>query len=159
MDLEGQDAIADGADGCWRKARQGGLRCGATNDLLEQNSAQDTGQRQIIRSVFTKASEHALEDFGDLAGRQLELLGWPGWTNAPVHWADAAASGQPTGGIVNVAVEPPKPLLRKQRLAEDVGLLVGAGIDRLDAVFEGLDLATQGAGGLRLPGTQDSEAD
>jgi hypothetical protein len=63
------------------------------------------------------------------------------------------------GGVVDVAVETPEPLLREQRLGEDVGLLMGAGKDRLDAVIERLELEPQGAGGLRLPAAQHRKAD
>jgi hypothetical protein len=67
--------------------------------------------------------------------------------------------GEAVGGVVDVAVEAPEPLLREQRLGEDVGLLMGAGKDRLDAVIECLELEPQGVGGLRLPAAQDGKPD
>lgn len=62
------------------------------------------------------------------------------------------------GGLVNVAVEAPEPLLGEQPLGEDVGLLVGAGKDGFDAMIEALELMPQGAGGARLFRAQNGKA-
>lgn len=68
MDFEGEDAIAHGADNDRRAAQQGRLDCGKAGDLLEQEGAQDAGQRQVVRLGLAEAGEHAAQDLRDLAG-------------------------------------------------------------------------------------------
>lgn len=164
MNLETKDAVAQRPGGGWRAAQLTDFELGEARDLVEQEGAKGGGQRQVVLLGLAEAVEHVAQDVGDLAGRQLELgkrtlsslhRAWP-WAPVP---AERAVPGESVGGIVDVAVETPEPLLREQRLGVDVSLLMGARKDRLDAVIERLQLEPQGAGGLRLPAAQDGKAD
>jgi hypothetical protein len=59
------------------------------------------------------------------------------------------------GGVVDVAIEAPEPFLGEQLMSEDVCLLVGARIDRLDTAIDGLKLETQGEGKPVVVAAQD----
>lgn len=164
MDLETEDAVAQRPGGGRRAARGSGLERDEACDLLQQESTKGCGQRQVVLLGLAEAGEHVPQDVGNLAGRQLEL---GKRTRRSLHWswqrtggpAECTAAGEAVGCVVDVAVETPEPFLGEQRLGEDVGLLVGAGVDRLDAVIEGLELESQGACGLRLLGAQDGTTD
>ncbi|WP_316214062.1 hypothetical protein [Bradyrhizobium sp. SZCCHNR2032] len=50
------------------------------------------------------------------------------------------------GRVVDVAIEAPEPFLGEQLVSEDMCLLVGARIDRLDTAIDSLKLKPQGEG-------------
>ncbi|MBW5438460.1 hypothetical protein FXB41_27970 [Bradyrhizobium canariense] len=169
MDLEAEDAVAQRSDGGPHPPQVNDFERGEARDLLEQEGTQGGGERQIVLLALAEAGEHVAQDVSDLARCQLER--WAGRTKRRPHdtlhrawpWtatgAERAVPGEAVGRVVDIAVEAPKPLLREQRLGKDVGLLMGAGVNRLDAVTERLEFAAQGLGRSRLFRAQDGKPD
>ncbi|AWM05767.1 hypothetical protein [Bradyrhizobium symbiodeficiens] len=116
MDFQGKDAITHRSDGDWRAAQAGGFACGEACDLLMQDGAKHSGHRQIVLLRLTEALKHAAQYLRDLARRQFEpaqMLERPRkqTLERAVIRRERAASGETLGGVVDVAIKAPEPLL------------------------------------------------
>lgn len=81
-----------------------------------QDGAKHSGHRQIVLLRLTEARKHAAQDLRDLARRQFKPAQMLERTRKrplerTVIRRERAASGETVGGVVDVAIEAPEPLL------------------------------------------------